>query len=409
MKLLWAKLDFLHPTTKGGHIRTLEMLKRLHRRHEIHYVALEDPRSPEGVARSAEYCSYPYPIRQRVPPRFSPGFFFQLATGLFDPLPVAVARFRSAAMRRQIAALLATGSFDRLVCDFLAAAPNVPDISRALLFEHNVEAMIWRRHAEAAPDPLRKAYFALQARRMYRYEQRICRQAGFVAAVSPIDAAIIGREFDVTRVGDVPTGVDIDFFAPPAAPSAPADPAFAADLVFVGSMDWMPNYDGVAWFLRDILPLLLDRRPSLTVNVVGRNPAPALVSLASARPSVRLTGTVADIRPYLWNAAVSIVPLRVGSGTRLKIYEAMAARCPVVSTAVGAEGLPLEHGRHLLLANDPASFADACLALLDSEPRRLRLARDAFDFVAAHFSWESVAQKFESLLDRAPRASALNP
>lgn len=403
MRILWAKLDFLHPTTKGGHIRTLEMLKRLHRRHEIHYVAIEDPRSSEGVERSVEYSSFRYPVRHRVPPRFSPGFFVQVAAGLVDPMPVAVGRFRSTAMRSRIAELLATGSFDRLVCDFLAAAPNIPDISRALLFEHNVEAMIWKRHAESAPDPVRRAYFGLQARRMRQYERETCRRAGYVAAVSEVDAALIRREFGVSRVGDVPTGVDTEYFAPPEGTAPDADAA--GDLVFVGSMDWMPNYDGVAWFLRDIFPLLAARRPGLKINIVGRNPAPALVSLAASRAGVRLTGTVADVRPYLWNGAVSIVPLRAGSGTRLKIYEAMAARCPVVSTSVGAEGLPVEHGRHLLLANDPASFADACLALLDSAPRRQRLAKDAFDFVAAHFSWESVARKFESLLEEAPRAS----
>src|ERR1700761_9591768 len=158
MKILWVKTDFLHPTTRGGQIRTLEMLKALHRRHEIHYVALDDGANPEGPRRCGEYCSCAYRVPHSVPPRRSLRFAGQLTRGLVSPIPVSVARYVSPLMKRQIEDLLSHQRFDSLVCDFLFPAPNIPDLSRAVLFQHNVESMIWRRHVEEAKNPAKRAY-----------------------------------------------------------------------------------------------------------------------------------------------------------------------------------------------------------------------------------------------------------
>jgi glycosyltransferase involved in cell wall biosynthesis len=397
MKILWVKADFLHPTTKGGHIRTLEMLKRLHLRHEIHYVGIEDPLHPEGVARSKEYSSFAYPVRHFVPSKGSLAFVGQLAAGLVSTLPVAVARYRSAAMKRKISELVAAHSFDHIVCDFLFPAPNIPDLSRAVLFEHNVESMIWRRRVEHEPGPVPQAYLRLQAKRMFNYEGAVCRAAAQVITVSEIDADIVHREFGAARVGHVPTGVDLEYFAPPSLQSR--GPAF--DIVFVGSMDWMPNSEGVSWFLGEILPRIRARRPQTTVCIVGRDPHPKIRALAAQASQVTVTGTVPDVRPYLWGAGLSVVPLRIGSGTRLKIYEAIAAKAPVVSTAVGAEGLPLVHGEHVLIADTEESFAESCVRLMESPGLAQTLRERACELVASRFSWESVAREFERLLAHA--------
>ncbi len=397
MRILWVSSGFLHPTTRGGQIRTLEMLRCLHRRHEIHFAALDHDSSPEGPGRSGEYCSRVYRVPHVVPDKSSFAFGWQVASGLFSPLPVAVSRFRSARMKAQIRELLSHDAFDSLVCDFLFPAANIPDISRAVLFQHNVEALIWRRRAEHASDPVRRAYLQLQARRMAAFEGDICRRSGHVVAVSGVDAEMMRREYGVARVSTVPTGVDLERFAPPAQASP------VADLVFTGSMDWVPNVDCVEYLAREILPLIHARRPDTTVAVVGRDPSPRVLQLAKDNSRIQVTGTVPDIRPYLWGARVSIVPLRIGGGTRLKIYEAVAAGLPVVSTSVGAEGLPLEAGRHVALADTPALFAEHCLRLLDDGAGRSRMARAAYELVAARFSWEAVSQSFEEILQRGPR------
>jgi glycosyltransferase involved in cell wall biosynthesis len=197
----------------------------------------------------------------------------------------------------------------------------------------------------------------------------------------------------VTKVTPIPTGVDIDYFRPQY-----AEPV--ADLVFVGSMDWRPNDDGVGWFAREILPLIRKQRPHCKVAIVGRNPSPEIKALENG--NVRVSGTVPDVRPYLWGSKVSIVPLRIGGGTRLKIYESMAAKSPVVSTTVGAEGLAYRNGEDIAIADTPQAFADACLDLLDNEEKRTTMADAAWQMVSSRFSWEQVSREFEDILLRSP-------
>jgi glycosyltransferase involved in cell wall biosynthesis len=397
MKILWVKSDFLHPTTRGAVIRTLETLRRLHRRHEIHYVALNDPSVPEGLAQSGEYCSQAYPIPHSVPEKTSPAFAAQLLGGLISPLPVAVSRYRSPAMKEQIRQLITSQRFDSLVCDFLFPAPNIPDLSRCVLFQHNVESMIWRRRVEQTAGIAARSYIAMQARRMEAYERSVCQSAGHVIAVSANDAGTMREEFGATRVTEVSTGVDIDYFAPPPAAET------RADIVFTGSMDWEANIDGAEFFVREVLPLIRRKRPQTVFAVVGRKPATRVHKLAEGDSQIVITGTVPDIRPWLWGAALSIVPLRIGGGTRLKIYESMAARVPVVSTSVGYEGLPVTPGRHLAVADTAKEFAARCLCLLEDNQQRLAMAEAAHALVAERFSWENVACQFEEILRTAPR------
>jgi glycosyltransferase involved in cell wall biosynthesis len=392
MKLLWVKTDFLHPTTRGGQIRTLELLRQLHRRHEIHYIAFNDPKEPEGLERATEYCSKAYPIDYQLTDKSSPAFLIELLTGLFSSLPVSIRRCRSTEMKRQLERLIPQERFDCVVCDFLSPAPNIPDLSNCVLFQHNVEAIIWKRRTEHAPDPLRRFYLKLQADRMSRYEGEVCGKVRKVIAVSESDAALMREWYGVKLPDAVPTGVDADYFKP-RGPVAPA-----ADLVFVGSMDWAPNVDGIEWFEREVLPAILARKPGCTVAIVGRTPPPQIRDLAARHPGVQVTGTVPDVRPWLWGSKISIVPLRVGGGTRLKIFEAMAAGAPVVSTTVGAEGLGAKDGETIRIADRPEDFAAACLELLDDQAERERLRDRALQMVTEKFSWEGVAATFEHLL-----------
>jgi glycosyltransferase involved in cell wall biosynthesis len=172
----------------------------------------------------------------------------------------------------------------------------------------------------------------------------------------------------------------------------------SADLVFVGSMDWLPNIDAVLYFVREILPLIRRQRPETTLAIVGRTPPHKIAQLTVADPKIQVTGTVPDIRPYLWGCAVSIVPLRIGGGTRLKIYEAMAAKIPVVSTTIGAEGLSVNPPNDIRLADTPADFAAQCLELLANPTLRTDLSDAAWNMVNDNFSWGHVARCFEDIM-----------
>ncbi len=401
MRILWMKSDFLHPTDRGGQIRSLETLRRLHSRHEIHYLAYVQKSDIEGPARASEYCSFVHPVPFTVPPRTSPAFYVQLLRNLVSPYPLAVQRYCSSAMQRTVREVLAKHSFDAIVCDFVTMAPNVPDLSRCILFQHNVESMIWKRHSENAPGALRRTYFGSQARRMFRYEKLACQRAAHVIAVSEVDAERMRSLYGVSRISAIPTGVDLEFFA------APSTSKRGSDLVFVGAMDWLPNIDGARFFIQEVLPLIRRRRPECSLVLAGRSPTPEIHALAQADPLIRVTGTVPDIRPYLWGAGASIVPLRIGGGTRLKIYESMAAGTPVVSTRVGAEGLPVEDGVHLFLADDPAGFAERCLQLLEQPPLSQGISTAARRLVTAEFSWDRVSRKFEDILESVACAGTL--
>ncbi len=391
MKILWVNTNFLHPTTKGGQIRTLEILRQLHHCHEIHYVAIADPAHPEAVEASREYCTRSYPFEHRIPSKLSAAL-----RGCFSEMPVAVSRFYSPELGTFIEGLMRDGRFDRAVVDHLAPTSYFPALDRSLFFQHNVETMIWRRHAAHAPDLLRRAYFNIQARRMFQYERRVSLAAGHIVAVSAVDAALMRKLFGVTRVSEIPTGVDIEYFAAP-----PRVERFA-DLVFVGSMDWLPNVDGVRYFVRDVLPIIRRRRPDCTVGIAGRAPVPTIAALAKQDRNIVVTGTVPDVRPYLWGSAVSIVPLRIGGGTRLKIYESMAAGIPVVSTTIGAEGLSVNPPEDIRIADSPEAFAGQCVDLLANAGERSRLASAAREMVCSKFSWQHVASCFERTLEAAP-------
>jgi glycosyltransferase involved in cell wall biosynthesis len=396
MKVLWVNTNFMHPTTKGGQIRTLEMLRHLHRWHEIHYVAISNPAHPEGPGRAGEYATRAYPFHHPIPSKTSPAFWGELARGLFSPVPVAVQRFHPPGMRAFLEALIRKERFDRAVVDHLPPTAYFPDLAHAVLFLHNVDTVIWRRHVEHA-SLLRRWYFRMQARRMYEYEREVSRAAGHIVAVSETDAREMRDLFGVTRVTAIPTGVNLEYFVPPAAATV------ETDLAFIGSMDWLPNVDGVLWFVREVLPLIRRCRPACSLVIVGRTPPPKISELARRDPLVHVTGTVPDIRPHLWSSAVSVVPLRIGGGTRLKIYESMAARVPVVSTTIGAEGLSVHPPLDIRLADNPEDFAARCLELLEDPAGRARLAAAAWEMVARSFSWEHVSRCFEKILEDAPR------
>jgi glycosyltransferase involved in cell wall biosynthesis len=296
-------------------------------------------------------------------------------------------------MKRTVSELMNKEHFDAMVCDFLTPCISVPHLPKWVLFQHNVETMIWKRHAETANDPLRRWYFQTQADRLFAFEKQVCQTVRHVIAVSESDAALMSNLMQAPRVSHIPTGVDIDYFTP----KQQVDPQ--VDLVFIGSMDWVPNVDGMQFFCREVLPLIRKKKPGCSVAIVGRDPVPSIRALGND-PLIQVLGTVPDVRPHLWNAKVSIVPLRIGGGTRLKIYEAQAARVPVVSTTIGAEGLFIEQGRNIHIADQAEEFAARCLELLESPATRQRMAEDAWTAVRDKFSWEQVAREFETILER---------
>lgn len=381
------------------------MLKELKRAgHQITYLTLDDGAGAKDAREKAtEYCDELVLIPHRTRAKFSAGFYAELASNLVSPLPYFMKKYESAAMRREIAERTKREVFDVLVCDFLQPSINVPaSVSCAtVLFQHNVEAMIWQRHYEVQKHPLKKTYLRGQWHKSRAYERAACNRFDAVIAVSVEDRETMRREYGVERIWDVPTGVDTDFFRPRA--DARQKPH---NLVFTGSMDWLPNEDAIQFFTKEILPLIKKRVPDATLTIVGRNPYQSLIELGKRDASVIVTGRVEDVRPYMEEAGAYIVPIRIGGGTRLKIYEAMAMEKPIISTTIGAEGLPVRDGEDLMLADTPEAFAGAAIRLLTDEPFARELGRRAAETVRERFGWNLVAAQFAETCQQATRPTS---
>src|SRR3954469_10057353 len=399
MRILWLKSDLLLPLDKGGKLRTWHLMRHLARRHQITYLSFADPDQPRAdVDGMHEVAVRVETIPRRDPAKRSLRFYADAARHLADPLPYAVGKYRSRAYAAKFRELVSTTAFDLIVCDFLPPAVNLPARlpAPAVLFTHNVEAEIWRRHAETATNPVARLLYRSQHRRMHAFEARALRRFDGVLAVSDADRETFARLYPGTvrrPIEVVATGVDTQFFGP--ASSAPS----GRGLVFTGSMDWLPNEDAMLYFCRDILPLIRVQEPDVSVSIVGRAPTPAVQRLAG-EPRVAVPGRVDDVRPFMRDAAVYIVPLRIGGGTRLKIFEAMAMSKAVVSTTIGAEGLPVVNGRDLDLGDDPARFAHAVVRLMRDEGARRALETAARALVVEKYDWSAVALDFEAALLR---------
>jgi len=400
MRILWLNAGLLLPLDKGGKLRTWHLMRHLAQRHDITYLSFSDPSATDADREGMrEVCSDLHIIPRTDPPKGSASFYLDAARRLFDRLPYAAGKYRSRAYADRLSSLLATRHFDVIVCDFLVPAVNMPATlpCPAVVFTHNVESEIWRRHFERQTNPIGRALYRQQWHRMLRFEAETLSRFDLVLAVSDTDQETFQRLYPSALRGPmftVATGVDTSYFAPR------LDAGDPRHLVFTGSMDWIPNEDAMKHFCQSVLPLIRADEPDVTLSIVGRAPTPAVQRLAEI-PGVEVTGRVDDVRDHVGRAGIYVVPIRIGGGTRLKIFEAMGMARAVVSTTVGAEGLPVTDGRDVLIADRPEAFATAVVSLIRDSARRVQLERAARDLVVARYDWSAVAGQLEEALTSA--------
>jgi glycosyltransferase involved in cell wall biosynthesis len=383
----------LWPSTTGGRVRSLQIVSALSRHHRVTLITTHGAGDdPEGLARQLPDCHQVVSIPYDVPKRGSSSFPMALAQSWLSSSPVDLWKWQVAGVRDQVEQIIDRETIDICVSDFLFAAANVPLGGNVpvVLFEHNVEYLIWKRLSALERNPVKKVLFEIEWRKLYRKEAELCGRAALTIAVSEEDRARLAEMAPGAKTGAIPTGVDTQYFSPAGRPEIPGR------LVFSGSMDWHPNEDAVVYFGEQILPKIRSHVPGASFAIVGRNPTQKLRD-AAGRLGMIVTGTVDDVRPYLDEASVYVVPLRAGSGTRMKIFEALGMAKPVVSTTVGAEGLALTHEQEFVAADDPQDFANAVVHLLQNEARRSALGQAGRALVVERYSWNQVAREFEAL------------
>jgi len=384
------------PPNAGKRIRTLNLILPLARRHNITYLSYQNRDSEDTRAAVDHLQSHGIAtvlVNRTLPPNAGVKFYGRLLLNLLSPLPYSVQSHKSRALRRAIGRHAATHEVDLWHCEWTPYAESLRGLVEGpcVVMAHNVESLIWQRYCETEPHGVKRWYIKRQWRKFERFERRVFSEASCVVAVSEPDAALARQRFAAPRVEVVENGVDVSYFRPDGSARDPRR------IIFLGSLDWRPNLDAVQLLLEKVLPRVLAQEPDARLSIVGRKPPRWLVERASREEHVELHADVPDVRPFLRQCGVMVVPLRIGGGSRLKILEALAMECPVLSTKVGAEGLGLVPGRHFVEVDTvddiPASLVQC---MRDPEPIR-DMARTGRQVVVERYDWSVLAGKLEAI------------
>jgi glycosyltransferase involved in cell wall biosynthesis len=384
VRILYFSPQDCWPLTTGARLRNYHLASQLARRAAVTYFGM---RPPGEAATAIPESGNPFEkvISEAKGRSFSP---VNVIRGLVGPDPVSVLNFRSRHVAQVLTELLQRGAFDTVQIESVHLRSYVPLIRKwspasAIVADwHNIESELMWRYSTTAPDFARKFYAQRTARLIERAEDRLIRDCDVHTLASDrerkkLEARVPGRFYTI------PNGVDVMSYRSTAA--ARTGGVNSGEILFVGSMDYHANIDAALWFAREVWPRLEARVPDLRFIIVGRNPDPRVKALAAAR--ITVTGTVDDVRPYYARALAVVAPLRVGSGTRLKILEAMAAAVPVVSTSLGAEGLEVEDGSNILLTDTPAEMEAALLRVKSEDQFRRSLQESGSRLVAQLYDW----------------------
>lgn len=392
MRILWVVGRRILPVNSGGRIRTAFTLRELQKRHEVVVLSAYRAEASDPGYEAQLAIEFPGSIALYSGPHEQPrDRMVRVLGGLLPGRPVTP---RPPASRR-VARELRRGRYDLAVFDFLDAAALTPPRTNVpcVLYEHNVESDLLADHAALAHGALGSLSVAIRARSLRNIERAALRRFDHTIAVSEGDAVRLRELAGHDRVTAVATGVDLDGIR-----ATPLPAGDAPVVMFTGLMNWPPNVDAVTWFAESIWPRVLRDVPNARFRIVGRGPNAAVQRLASSSSSIDVTGEVPDIQGQLAEASVVAIPLRLGSGTRLKVYEAMAAGRPLVSTALGAAGLDVRDGQDILFAETEGAFAGRVIELLKDRAMSERFAGAAAATAARH-GWDTAAKDVERVLE----------
>ena len=389
MKILAILLSPPVPATAGHRVRNRSLLRALAMEgHEVTVAAFAEPEEIASPRR--EFVGLCHEFQLLPSPKSSVAGRLRAVFGM---TPYGALRLTPPAMQGLVREYLAKDSFDAVLCDDSYLAGNIPESNRVpvVLNKHDITCRILRQFAAGERNPLKKCYAALEAMKTERLETMTCASAQAVAVCSARDGELLRELSPTAKTFVVPNVVDVERYTPSCTGEDDT-------VLFVGAMDWLPNQDGAEFFVYEIFPYLRQLVPTAQLVLAGRNPSDAMMRRFAMFPDIRFTGTVADLRPVIARAAVCVVPLRIGSGTRLKILEAAAMAKPIVSTRLGAEGLDLRHGSEILLEDDPRAFAEAIALLLTDQARASAMGKAARLVVEREYSIPALRRQLRELL-----------
>jgi len=386
MKILQLTPRIPYPPDDGGKIGIFGITKYLAQRgHEITLLSIA-PSQNSDISGLREYCKVETAVMKTT------NSYKGMFSSLFSQTPYTISKYHGRAVLNKLKDLLQRNRFDIVHVDHLHMAYYGKFIKKkfnlpVVLREHNVESTIWERYCQEILNPLAKVYAQLQFKKLYRYESRIVEDFDRCLMITEKDKERIKRMNPAVKACVIPAGVDTSYFHPLDVPIEPYS------IVSVASMDWLPNIEGVLWFYSTTWSLVKKRIPQVKLYIVGKNPPTEVEGLAGK--DIIVTGFVRDVREYMAKAAVFIVPLRSGGGMRIKILNALAMGKAVVSTSVGCEGIDVENGRNICIANTEKEFAERIIELLEDESKRKELGEKGLNLIRQKYQWERIAERIE--------------
>ena len=374
MRILFVALTLPFPPTNGQRLRNWALLRALAEEgHEVTLVSFAESPELVGEANGLRQMRGCVELVLLPSPAAKAGeSYASRLRALTSALPYGAWRLRSNEMCAAVQRQLSLERFHALICDDIYMVPNLPgglDLP-VLLNKHDIKSVVYRRYLGYERNPLKQAYGWMEYWKLRRWEDQACRSVTGVLACSQLDRELLVSSCPGVPIEVVPNVIEVDGYI-----AGEGDDG--RSVLYVGAMDWLPNQDAVDFFASRVLPLLRRLVPGVRFVVAGRAPGDAFRKRFAGLSDVEFTGWVPDMRAVIARAAICVVPLRIGSGTRLKILEAAAMGKPVVSTGIGAEGLEFANGREILLADEPQKFAAAVAALLRDKAQRRALGESA--------------------------------
>lgn len=369
----------------GGALRIYHLLKHLYKYHDVTVAGFSTPEE-EGelikqfplLAGKTHFVNYPYSERTA---RWS------LIKSLFTSHSNWHQVTRSNEFQQKLDTLLAAETFDVIQSEFPVMAMfdyNSPAMK--VIDAHNVEYDNFKRMAKVK-NPFKKLFYHLEAYKFYKEETAVYAEQDALLATSERDISIFDQTQPEVPKYLIPNGVDTTYFQPFDTQPVPHS------MVFVGMMKYVPNYDGITWFLDEVFPKILEKVPDATITIVGKNPPQSISSRADK--NIIVTGFVEDTRPYIEKSAVYVVPLRMGGGTRLKIMEALAVKKPMVTTSIGCEGIDVVDGESILIADKPDEFAAKVIELFTHPKLAADITEKGYELVNSKYRWESIGLQMD--------------
>ncbi len=390
MRVLYFSPRICWPIISGAHLRDFYFARQLARNAQLTYIGLvndDDGETQAGLLRR-QLGNDAQVLALRREAGYRPA---NIVRGFIGPTPLNVLNFTSARVISEVDRLLREQTFDTIQIEsmhLIAYARRIRQLTpqtRVILDWHNIESEILARYAENDSNPLRAWYAQRTSTLSRKVEDELLRLCHAHTVCSEREREVLLQRVPAARIEVVGNGVDCEFFA-----ANPAPGGARRDVLFMGRMDYHANIDAASYFVKNTWPLIHARQPELRLVIAGAQPAKPILALREQ--GITVTGTVDDVRPFYQSALTSVVPLRVGGGTRLKVLEAMAAGTPVVSTTLGAEGLAVTPGKDIVIADSPEAMADAVLGLQDESPQWQQLAANARRLVQVKYDWSVVGE-----------------